>query len=79
MSPHRFKATDSCVKCGSCVKACLLHNVQMKPNAKPVWGENCAMCLSCYHHCPKHAIEYGRQTMMKGQYLFPEGSSDIEG
>ena len=79
MSPRRFKATDSCVKCGRCVKACPLHNVQMKPNAKPVWGENCAMCLSCYHHCPKHAIEYGRQTMMKGQYLFPEGSSDSEG
>ena len=51
----------------------------MKPNAKPVWGDNCAMCLSCYHHCPKHAVEYGRQTMMKGQYLFPEGSSDSEG
>ena len=30
----------------------------------------CATCFSCYHHCPHHAIEFGRQTQKKGQYYY---------
>lgn len=78
MSSHRFRTTDSCVSCGRCAQVCPLRNVQMKPNEKPVWSDRCAMCLSCYHHCPKHAVEYGHRTMTKGQYLFPDGFPERE-
>ncbi|MCI7256823.1 MAG: ferredoxin, partial [Prevotella sp.] len=27
-------------------------------------------CLSCYHHCPHHAINYGNITKKRGQYFF---------
>ena len=26
------------------------------------------MCLSCLHHCPKFAIQYGSRTQKHGQY-----------
>ncbi len=66
-SAKSFHVTDACISCGKCVTACPLHNVRLEKK-HPVWGQNCAMCLSCYHHCPKHAIEYGRMTKHKGQF-----------
>jgi len=38
-------------------------------NQHPRWLHDCTLCLSCYHHCPTHAIHWGRQTKNKGQYL----------
>ncbi len=36
---------------------------------KPKWiKEQCVMCLSCLHHCPKFAIQYGKRTKKHGQY-----------
>ena len=34
-------------------------------------GMDCTSCLACYHVCPKHAVQYGRRTKRKGQYLNP--------
>ena len=70
MSPRPFHVTDECIGCGKCERECPLHNVKME-NGHPRWGKNCAMCLACYHHCPKHAVAYGRSTQGKGQYVFP--------
>lgn len=67
--PKRFWVEDTCISCGKCKLVCPLHNISMV-EGKPVWGENCAMCLACYHHCPKHAIAYGKYTCGKGQYIF---------
>ncbi len=38
----------------------------------PVWHHDgsCTCCLACYHHCPKHAINYGKITRRRGQYYF---------
>ena len=38
----------------------------------PEWQHNgrCTCCLSCYHHCPRHAINYGSITRRRGQYYF---------
>lgn len=44
-------------------------NSMPTPRPRPVWLRDCIMCLSCYHHCPVHAIHWGRQTKKKGQYL----------
>ena len=69
MSPALFKVTDACISCGKCEKVCPLHNIYLQ-SGKPQWGVTCTMCLACYHHCPTHAIAYGRQTQKKGQYVF---------
>lgn len=70
MTSKPFYSTDACVSCGKCIQVCPRKNIRWK-EGRPVWGENCSMCLACYHHCPKHAIEYGKKTKGKGQYTFP--------
>ena len=66
MSPKWFQSLDTCISCGICEKVCPSKNIYME-NGKPKWGKQCTMCLACYHHCPKHAIDYARQTNAKGQ------------
>ena len=66
-SAESFHVTAACISCGKCVTACPLQNVRLE-KGRPVWGKDCAMCLSCYHHCPKHAVAYGNLTKKKGQY-----------
>lgn len=70
IAPQKFHVSSSCISCGKCTKACPLNNISMK-DGHPVWGKDCTMCLACYHHCPTHAIEYGKNTRRKGQYLHP--------
>lgn len=66
MSPAPFHATDACVGCKKCEKACPVHNIKVA--GRPVWGKNCTQCLACYHVCPVHAVQYGKMTRGKGQY-----------
>ena len=73
---------DKCIHCGLCEKACPNHNLVMKADEEgqliPTWSHNtewlhdiaCTCCLACYHHCPQHAINYGRITRKRGQYYF---------
>ena len=58
---------DACVQCGLCQKLCPVNDIEGIP---PTWKHNgsCTNCLSCYHHCPKHAIHWGK--MKRGQYVF---------
>lgn len=68
-------ATD-CIHCGLCAKVCPTGDIRMKDNdaqgATPEWLHDgrCTCCLSCYHHCPRHAINYGNITRRRGQYYF---------
>ena len=62
----------SCIKCGRCSKVCPVGNIMMAASGIPEWkhcGE-CTCCLACYHHCPTHAINYGKRTRTRGQYYF---------
>lgn len=61
-----------CTACGACARACPVGNVACEPGHAPEWRHNgeCLACFACYHHCPNHAIEYGRRTRHKGQYFF---------
>lgn len=45
--------------------------------SRPKWGRDCAMCLECYHVCPRHAVAYGNATSKKGQYSGPGGVKKI--
>lgn len=71
MSPKPFHATDACVGCGICVSSCPMDNIGLDSDRRPRWSADCALCLSCYHHCPQHAVAYGHATDGKGQYLAP--------
>ena len=68
MSPRPFHATESCTGCGLCSRFCPLNNITMS-DGTPCWGDNCALCLRCYHSCPTRAVAYGKATHGKGQYL----------
>jgi ferredoxin len=67
MSPKGFSATDDCTGCGKCRRHCPMGNIKSDKDGRPVWGENCAFCLGCYHVCPCHSVAYGKTTRTKGQ------------
>ena len=76
--PERWTATDACVGCGICSKACPVTNIRME-SGTPKWGADCVSCLACYHSCPRNAVQYGRMTRKKGQYLFAGHGDDKNG
>lgn len=69
----KYLSTDKCIHCGKCVEACPLKNITLE-EGRPKWNGNCTMCMSCYHHCPVNAIQYGKGTVGKGQYYFGKQS-----
>lgn len=75
ITPRPFRTNDRCTGCGRCAKACPRRNITLSADRRPAWGRDCQVCLRCYHHCPVHALEWGRMTRSKGQYLCrqPEG------
>ena len=70
MSSKAFRAEKNCVGCGICTQVCPLHNISLIDGI-PHWNSHCAMCLSCYHHCPHHAVAYRNSTQKKGQWTMP--------
>lgn len=66
MSPKPFHANDECIGCAICASTCPLENIKMEGH-RPTWGKHCALCLRCYHICPRHAVAYGKATQGKGQ------------
>ena len=63
---------NRCILCGKCTTVCPVNDIEQEKGYTPVWKHNgqCLTCFSCYHHCPTHAIEFGRQTQKKGQYFY---------
>lgn len=63
--------SETCIHCGKCEKVCPTGDVSLT-DGLPVWHHDgsCTCCLACYHHCPKHAINYGKITHRRGQYYF---------
>ena len=69
ITDRKFRVSDSCIGCGICAKNCPLQNITIE-NDRPKWNGNCTNCMSCYHRCPKNAINFGKSSIGKGQYYF---------
>ena len=67
MTDKPFKATEACISCGRCVQVCPVGNIHLE-KGRPLWSGQCTSCLSCFHHCPANAIQFGNQTKGKAQY-----------
>ena len=73
ITDKRFHVTaNKCTKCGICANVCPTKDIQGGKGKMPIWlhHKDCLTCFSCYHHCPHHAIEFGKQTQKKGQYYY---------
>ncbi len=68
-----FKTDENCNSCGLCAKICPVGNIEII-NGKPVWGDNCAGCLGCFHWCPEEAIQTGEFKGIKNRYHHPKVS-----
>ncbi len=64
--------TDKCVGCGKCASVCPMGNVSLDSARHPAWGNDCTLCLGCYHVCPAQAVRYGRASRGKGHYFCPD-------
>ena len=69
ITDRKFRVSDACIGCGICGKNCPLKNITMQ-NDRPKWNGHCTNCMSCYHRCPKNAINFGKASLGKGQYYF---------
>ena len=69
ITDRKFTVSDACIGCGICAKNCPLQNITMQ-NDRPHWNGHCTNCMSCYHRCPKNAINFGKASIGKGQYYF---------
>lgn len=61
--PNNFRgitADEKCVGCGTCVKVCPMHNIEIR-DGKACVGDDCATCLACFHWCPVEAIWMSKQ------------------
>ena len=72
ITDRKFRVSDSCIGCGICAKNCPLRNITIE-NDRPKWNGHCTNCMSCYHRCPKNAINFGKATIGKGQYYYKQG------
>lgn len=67
----KFIVVEGCTGCGRCEEVCPEGIIKIE-DGKPVWTkESCLLCLACYHHCPANAIQHGKSTKGKGQYINP--------
>ena len=68
---------DVCIACGRCQQVCPTGDLQLDDQGRPSWSHDgsCTCCLACYHHCPRHAINYGSITRRRGQYYFKHDAS----
>ncbi|MCF0201242.1 MAG: 4Fe-4S binding protein [Bacteroidales bacterium] len=77
ISDKAFWVAEQCVRCGKCAEACPVGDIDFQQGKLPQWKHNglCMNCFSCYHHCPAHAIGFGKKAEGKGQYFFGKKES----
>lgn len=67
----KFYVLPTCTGCGQCATLCPTNTITLM-NGGPRWAElGCTQCLSCLHHCPVDAIQYGNKTEGRKRYINP--------
>jgi len=56
MFGRNLEAEDSCSGCGWCMESCPMENIRLE-SGRPVFGEQCIICLRCIYGCPAKAIK----------------------
>lgn len=57
-----FWLRDTCDLCGLCEACCPVSNITLNTKIL-IWHHKCINCATCYHLCPKEAIELGKESM----------------
>ena len=57
--PSRIRLAGPCSKCGLCVGACPVKNIEL--NGQPVFGLKCIKCFICVEICPDGALAIERK------------------
>lgn len=66
----KLLTNDKCIKCGMCQRICPENNINV--DKKVDWGNNCDLCLACFHWCPQKGIELGNSTKDRIRYHHPD-------
>ncbi len=66
----KYLVEDRCNSCETCQKVCPVSNTRIE-RSRPVWGNNCEMCLACIQNCPIEAIQWGKRTKKRIRYRNP--------
>jgi NAD-dependent dihydropyrimidine dehydrogenase PreA subunit len=53
-----FSVTDSCNRCGECVRLCPSGNIEITGLGKVIWKHCCNACMACISRCPRKAIRF---------------------
>lgn len=68
-------STESCTKCGLCLRNCPKGNITLE-EGRAIFHTQCIMCARCIHVCPGNAITYkgkkinqNQKTLIKGLNL----------
>jgi ferredoxin/flavodoxin len=82
---HRLFADETCTQCGWCVEHCPVGNIELvgaevygtgTRGESLRWGNDCLLCLRCFHGCPRQAIQWGDLTRNEStfrRYPGPDG------
>jgi ferredoxin/flavodoxin len=87
---RRLVADETCTHCGWCAEHCPVGNIEVvdgEAHGEEVrgeyirgefirWGDDCLLCLRCFHGCPRQAIQWGDLTRNEStfrRYPGPDG------
>ena len=73
-----MKAGMECSGCGLCVRSCPMGNIRME-DGRPVFGNDCMLCVRCSFSCPDNAVSIGLLNGWKvnGPYDFDRIMNDV--
>jgi ferredoxin/flavodoxin len=72
---RRLFADETCNRCGRCVEHCPVGNIRLVDDGVR-FGDDCLLCMRCYHQCPQQAIQWTGMTRNEStfrRYPGPDG------